>query len=127
MAHTFLSNGWLTEAGRLRAEIGDDPFTADITINVTVTGGPEGDRELHFQGGQFVPGHVEAPTSLTVPFGIARQMFVEGDQQAAVQGFMSGQIKVQGDMGKLMQLQASGAATSPQATALAEKLKSITS
>jgi hypothetical protein len=126
---TFLSDEWLTEAQKLRAELGDGDGGAgsDLTINVTVTGGPEGDRELHLQGGQFAGGHVDdSPTSLTVPFEVARKMFLEGDQQAAMQAFMSGQIKVQGDMTKLMAMQGSSPADTQAAAALAEKLKAIT-
>ena len=124
MSHTFLSDDWIAQAQKIRAELGDDGSPSDITVNVTVTGGPEGDRELHLQGGQFSTGHVEAPTSLTVPFDVARQMFLEGNQQAAMQAFMSGQIKVQGDMTKLMQMQSGGA--SPNAEVLSERLKTIT-
>ena len=35
-------------------------------------------------------------------------MFIEGNQQAAMQAFMSGQIKVEGDMTKLMAMQGGG-------------------
>jgi hypothetical protein len=128
MSLTFLSDDWITEAQKLRDEIGGDAGAAsDITINVTVTEGPEGDRELHLQGGQFSSGHVEdAPTSLTVPFEVARKMFLEGDQQAAMQAFMSGQIKVQGDMTKLMAMQTSGGGNPEAAAQLAERLKAIT-
>ena len=35
-------------------------------------------------------------------------MFVEGNQQAAMQAFMGGQIKVEGDMTKLMAMQSGG-------------------
>jgi putative sterol carrier protein len=33
---------------------------------------------------------------------------VEGDQQAGMQAFMSGQVKVEGDMSVLMQIQSAG-------------------
>jgi putative sterol carrier protein len=52
-------------------------------------------------------------------------MFIEGNQQAAMQAFMSGQIKVEGDMSKLMSMQ--GGAPTPEATAFQEKLAAITS
>ena len=75
---------------------------------MVVTGGPAGDRELHVSDGAFGAGLIEAPTKLTVPYATARQMFVEGNQQAAMQAFMGGQIKVEGDMTKLMAMQSSG-------------------
>jgi putative sterol carrier protein len=52
-------------------------------------------------------------------------MFVEGNQQAAMQAFMSGQIKVEGDMTKLMAMQ-SQAGDPAQAAELQQKLQAIT-
>ena len=78
-------------------------------------------------GGTFGPGLVDgAPTKLTVPYAVARSMFIEGDQAAAMQAFMSGQIKVEGDMTKLMAMQASGHGDPAAAAALQEKLKAVT-
>ncbi|GIU88883.1 MAG: SCP-2 sterol transfer family protein [Acidimicrobiia bacterium] len=123
MSYAFLSDEWLEAVARLREESGggDGP---DVTVDVTVTGGPDGDRELHLGRGGVGPGHVGAPTKLVLPYDTARQMFVEGDQQAAMQAFMAGRIKVEGDMTKLMQLQGSGgAAADPQ---LLERIKALT-
>jgi len=65
--------------------------------------GEEGAVEVFLQ---FFGGLIDgAPTKLTVPYSVARAMFVEGNQQAAMQAFMSGQIKVEGDMTKLMAMQ----------------------
>ena len=41
-------------------------------------------------------------------------MFIDGNQQAGMQAFMSGQIKVEGDMTKLMAMQAGGPPTEEQ-------------
>jgi putative sterol carrier protein len=62
---------------------------------------------------------------LTVPFDVAKAMLIEGTPQAAMQAFMSGQIKVEGDMSKLMAMQSAGG-PSPEQTAFQEKLKAIT-
>ena len=76
--------------------------------------------------GQFERGLVEgAPTKLTVPYDVAKAMFIEGNQQAAMQAFMSGQIKVEGDMTKLMAMQAGGAPSAEQ-VAFQEKIKGLT-
>ena len=108
--HPFLSDEWLAAAKAIAAEAGaGSAAPSDITLNVVVTGGPQGDRELHCSGGGFETGLLEdAPTKLTVPYSVARQMFVEGNQQAAMQAFMGGQIKVEGDMTKLMAMQSGG-------------------
>jgi hypothetical protein len=128
MSHAFLSAEWFDAVDSLRAEIGDPPVPAamaDLKLNINVTGGPDGDKELSLQAGQFVQGPAEgAATKLTVPFDVAKSMFIEGNQQAAMQAFMSGQIKVEGDMSKLMAMQ--GGAPSPEQQAFTERLKGIT-
>jgi hypothetical protein len=107
MPYQFLSDEWLAEVKKIADENPDAAAGApDIQLNVVVTGGPQGDRELHLEKGTFAGGLIDgAPTKLTVPYSVARAMFVEGNQQAAMQAFMSGQIKVEGDMSKLMAMQ----------------------
>ena len=124
--HTFLSDEWLAAAKAIAEESGAGAGApSDITLNVVVTGGPQGDRELHFAGGGFESGLLDdAPTKLTVPYAVARQMFVEGNQQAAMQAFMGGQIKVEGDMTKLMAMQSGGGGGAD--AAVQAKLKEIT-
>ena len=125
---TFLSEDWFTEVEKIRAELGDPEVPtamADLKINIVVAGGPEGDKELHLEKGQFERGLVDgAPTKLTVPFDVAKQVFIDGNQQAAMQAFMAGQIKVEGDMTKLMAMQSSSPSAAQQK--LAERLKDIT-
>jgi putative sterol carrier protein len=54
-------------------------------------------------------GHLDAPdVTFTADYATVKAVFVEGDPQAGMQAFMSGKIKVQGDMTKLMAMQASG-------------------
>jgi hypothetical protein len=125
MSYTFLSDEWFAEAKKLRDEAGDIGGDTDLKLNVVVTGGPEGDKEVHLASGQFGQGLVEgAPTKLTVPFDVAKATFVEGNQQAAMQAFMSGQLKIEGDMTKIMMMQ--NASPSPEAQQLQEKLRAIT-
>jgi hypothetical protein len=128
MAHTFLSDEWLDAAKAIAEEAGGDgAMPAGVELNLVVTGGPQGDRELHLKDGNFATGLIDsAPTKLTVPYTVARQMFVEGNQQAAMQAFMGGQIKVEGDMTKLMAMQAGGGGDPAAAAAVAEKIKGIT-
>jgi len=123
--YEFLSEEWLTEAKAIAAEHDAGNTPSDITVNVVVTGGPSGDRELHLTNGQFNSGAIEgAPTKLTVPYDVAKDMFVNGNQQAAMQAFMSGQIKVEGDMTKLMAMQQQGG--NPNAAEVQAKLQAIT-
>ena len=130
MPYTFLSDDWLTEVKKLAdaaIAAGDAPaFPAGVQLNMVVTGGPEGDRELHVSDGVFAGGLLDsAPTKLTVPYAVARAMFVDGNQQAGMQAFMSGQIKVEGDMTKLMAMQSAGG-PSPEQLAVQAKLQALT-
>jgi hypothetical protein len=76
--------------------------------------------------GHFEQGLLDdAPTKLTVPFPVAVAVFVDGDQQAGMQAFMSGQVKVDGDMSVMMRLQ-TGGPPSQQAQVLQKRVKEIT-
>jgi len=61
---------------------------------------------------------------VTLDYGTAKSILVEGNPQAGMQAFMAGKIKVEGDMAKLMALQAAP----PDATAqeVATRLREIT-
>ena len=126
MPETFLSSAWFDEVEKLRADQpAADASMSDLTLNIVVTGGPEGDAEVHVKNGNFERGLVDdAPTKLTVPYDVAKAIFIEGNQQAGMQAFMSGQIKVEGDMSKLMAMQ--GGAPSAEQQAFQQKLKDLT-
>ena len=117
MSHVFLSEPWFDALEELRSEQPEAPAAlADATINITVTGGPDGDVDVHLAAGAFERGHTEgASTKLTVPYETAKKLFIDGDQSAAMQAFMSGQIKVEGDMTKVMALQSASPTAEHQA------------
>jgi hypothetical protein len=111
MGHVFLSDSWFEEVERLRAEVNPEVPAAikDLVINMVVKDGPDGDIEARMDSGRFVKGLADnAPTKLIVPYDIARKMFIDQDQNASMQAFMSGQITVEGDMTKLMAMQSGG-------------------
>ena len=125
----FLSDAWFAEFDRLRAEAGEIPvpeMVKTILIDITVSGHPEGDKQIHLAGGEVKRGHAEtAPTRLKLPYEVAKALFVDNDGNAAMQAFMSGQIQVEGDMTVMMQMQAAGP-PSPEQQALASKVKAMT-
>lgn len=127
MSHSFMSDDWFNGIEALAAEAPEPPAAMkDLTINVVVTGGPDGDKEAHLTSGLFNRGLSDAAsTKLTVPYDTAKAMLIEGNPQAAMQAFMSGQIKVEGDMSKLMAMQSAGAPT-PEQAAFQEKIKELT-
>ena len=129
MPNPFLSDAWLEDVKKIAEEAGGGgmmPPTAEI--NMVVTGGPEGDKELHVANGDFNLGLLEgAPTKLTLPYDVAKDMFINGNQQAAMQAFMSGKIKVEGDMTKLMAMQGAANPDPAAAEALQKKILEVTS
>ena len=126
MPETFLSDAWFAEVDKLRDQMpAPNPAVADLVLNIVVTGGPDGDREIRMEKGKFEQGLVDgAPTKLTVPYEVAKKIFIDADPQAGMQAFMAGQIKVEGDMSKLMAMQ--GSAPSAEQQAFTEKLRAVT-
>ena len=130
-AFPFLSDEWFAEVRRIvdeqRVEV---PGSANLRVNLVVTDTPFGDDRrinLALQDGaaDWAQGHVDdSDLTLTTDYGTAREVFMTGDPQAALQAFLEGKVKVQGDLTKLMVLQASG--TAPGGTGLAGRLSEIT-
>lgn len=128
MSHAFLSDGWFTEATKIFQEIAPPvpPVLQDLVINLRVKGGPSGDIEARMAAGQLHPGFgAGAPTTLTIPFDVARKMLVENDQNAAMQAFMGGQIQIEGDMSRVMAMQAAGP-PSPESLQVAQRIREMT-
>ena len=106
--HEFLSDDWFTKVHELMAEHGADaPATTNMMLNMVVTDTPWGEREMHMGSvdgkAEMGQGHADgADVTLTTDYGTAKDVFVSGNQQAGMQAFMSGKVKVQGDMTKLM-------------------------
>ncbi|HYZ98822.1 MAG TPA: SCP2 sterol-binding domain-containing protein [Acidimicrobiales bacterium] len=124
MAHEYLSEPWFAaveELGPPPPPSGPDPGP----INVVVTRSDGDDVELHFSGGAMSRGLLdEAPTTLTTTYDVAKALFIKRDQQAAMQAFMSGQIKVDGDMSKLMAM--GNATPTPEQEAYTQKIVDLT-
>ena len=104
----FLTDDWFANVEKLTAEAGDLNLPASLSnlaLNLVVTGG-EGTTELALDSGQIVKGaSANAKTTFTLDAETLRKVFLEFDMAAAMQAFMTGKIKVQGDMSQLMALQ----------------------
>ncbi len=126
----FLSDDWFTKVHELMTEHGADaPATTNMMLNMVVTDTPWGEREMHMGSvdgkAEIGQGHADgADVTLTTDYATAKDVFVSGNQQAGMQAFMAGKVKVQGDMTKLMAMQQG--TPDPSAQAVAEKLKEIT-
>jgi hypothetical protein len=135
MAYPFLSDEWLEEARKIRAEYeGKTPPIAHVVrMNLVVTGVPFGDKDIdaHMDTttGELVldTGHLEnQDLKVTVDYDTAKAILIEGNPQAGMQAFMAGKVKVEGDMAKLMALTSAPAAADSSAAEMAAKLKAIT-
>jgi hypothetical protein len=134
MPYPFLSDEWLEEARKIRAEYEGKtlPIPHIVRMNLVVTGVPFGDKDIdaHMDtsNGELVldTGHLEThDLKVTVDYATAKAILIEGNPQAGMQAFMAGKVKVEGDMAKLMALQSAPSADA-SAAEMAERLKAIT-
>jgi hypothetical protein len=133
-AYPFLSPDWMNAARALR-ETMPRPDTAPpvaVRMNLVVTDTPfDADVQGHVDttDGEVVieDGHLDGPDlTVTVDYATARAIFIDQDAAAAMQAFMGGRIKVDGDLTKMLAMQASAAAPDANAQALADALRDIT-
>ena len=116
MAHEFLSDDWIEAAKAIRDKHAADvpKIAASIKMNQIITDAPGGGEIKMFMdtsSGELVMDKGELPdaeVTITLPYDVAKKQMVDQDAAAAMQAFMSGKVKVQGDMMKLMSLQGMG-------------------
>lgn len=107
----FLTEEWISAVAALQAEYRDRLPTASVKMraNQVITGVPFGDgtANLHIDSTEghtaLGCGHLDpVDVTITTDYETAKALLVQQDQQAVMQAFMQGKIKVQGDMAKLM-------------------------
>jgi hypothetical protein len=110
----FLSPEWIAEARVIRAKYEDraPKIPVSIRMNQVVKNVPFGDgiinSHIDTSSGELVMdlGHLDSPDlTVTTDYATARAIFLEQDPQAGMQAFLSGKVKVEGDMTKMMQMQ----------------------
>jgi putative sterol carrier protein len=89
----------------------------------------EGSVEAHVDtsSGELVldTGHLDTvDLTVALDYDVAKAILVEGNPQAGIQAFMSGKIKVEGDIAKLMALQTMP--PDPAAAEIAARIMAIT-
>ncbi len=131
--HPFLSDEWIEAARAIREDYADraEPMASPVRMNQVVTDVPFGagvlDAHLDTTSGtmEVEVGHLEHPdVTVTLDYATARAVFVGQDKDVAMQAFMAGKIKVQGDMTKLLAMFSDN--VHPLATEVAERIKAIT-
>ena len=113
-AHQFLSPEWIIAALEIRDEFAEraDINLPEISINLIVSDVPFGDgsatASIDTSSGSTIPqvGTLEiADATVTLDYRTAHALLVGRDPQAAMLAFMSGSIRVEGDLAKLLALQ----------------------
>jgi putative sterol carrier protein len=126
--YQFLSDEWVDAAKKVRAEAGGTKAAQPVKMNLVITDVPFGDGSVdaHMDSTngeiELDLGHLDTPdVTATLDYDTAKAMIVDANPQAAMQAFMAGKIKLQGDMTKAMALQ--GGPADPEMSA---KIKAIT-
>ncbi len=104
----FLADEWFNEVERLTQEAGDlnvSPTLADTVLNLNVTGTAQGDVQAYLANGLLKKGTTDTDTTVQIDEETLKSIVLEGDMNEAMQAFMSGKIRIEGDMSKLMALQ----------------------
>ena len=110
----FLSDEWIAEARKIRAEMADpapegSAAAASVRMNQVITDVPFGDGKLdaHLDTSsgtlEMETGHLDQPdVTVTLDYATAKAIFVDGTLEAGMKAFMDGKVRVQGDMAKLI-------------------------
>ncbi len=145
--YPFLSDQWIAAARRIRdTHLGEAesiassvlPGGTSVRMNQIITDVPFGDGviDAHIDSSSgslsLDLGHIDSPdVTITVDYPTAKAIFVDQDMALAMQAFMTGRIRVDGDLTKLLALQSfapeqlpDGAKT--RAYDVAAELKAIT-
>ena len=123
----FLAPEWFAEVDRLVAAAGDLKIPAAMRaaqINVTISTA-RGEVHAYVKDGQLFQGHhASAPTAITLPETLARQVFVDADTAAGIQAFLAGELVATGDLKQLVAMQMEE--PSAEQKALAKRIAAIT-
>lgn len=112
--HEFLSPAWITAAAAIRSRYAHEaPIPIHVRINLEVTDTPLGDEpvlayidtttgEFVFELGQLD----DAETGVLTDYEVAKALVLGAEPAALMQAFMAGRVRINGDMTRLLALQA---------------------
>ncbi len=131
----FLSDEWISAAKDIYARAGVEGSGGatgpTITMNLVVKNAPFSPENIlanvDSRDGVFrisLGALDEAEVKLTLDYKIARSILLDGDAQVGMRAFLSGKIRVEGNMTKLLALR--NASSSPREEATLDALRAIT-
>lgn len=122
----FLSQSWFDEVAKLNDAAGElnlPPTLANIVLNAIITG--EQTAELHLKNGKIAQGKTsDAISTISIDEQTLASLITTGDINVAIEAFMLGKIRIDGDMTQVMALQT--AKMSPEQKALYKQIKAMT-
>jgi len=135
--YQFLSDEWLAETRRLREEYRDlvPDVPVSVRMNQVINEVPFGNGVIHAHVDtssgrvEMETGHLDSPDlTVTLSYETARAILVDADAGGAMNAFLSGRIRVDGDITKLIALQTagSGQGSNPAAAELVKRIQEIT-
>ncbi len=135
--YPFLSDEWIAAARRIREEFRHaEPQMVDnpVRMNQVITDVPFGpgtlDAHIDTTSGELEidAGHLDDPdVTVTLDYETAKAVFVDGTMDTAMQAFMAGKVRVQGDLPKLIAaVQQQATPLTPEAGEIARRIKEIT-
>ncbi|HET9077653.1 MAG TPA: SCP2 sterol-binding domain-containing protein [Acidimicrobiales bacterium] len=135
--YQFLSDEWLEQTRKLREEYKDQvpELPVSVRMNQVINDVPFGDGVIHAHVDtssgylDVEMGHLDTPDlTITLSYATAKAILVDGDAQVAMNAFLSGRIKVDGDITKMLALQTAGAGVTvnPAAGELVRRIQDMT-
>ncbi len=103
----FLSQAWFDEVHTLNAQSGElhlPPSLANLIVNVSITG--DDPKELHLKDGKLGQHHTDgAVSTINIDSDTLAEIISGKDINVALEAFMMGKIRIDGDMSAVMALQ----------------------
>ena len=128
--YAFLSEKWIVAARKIRDEFSADaPAAPSVTMNLIVTEVPFDEPTMHAHVDSrsgtldLDEGHLDqAEVTVSADYHTVKSLLVDQDAAAAMSAFLNGKIRVQGDLGKLLALQAHAGTIDSSARNAAEEI-----
>lgn len=122
----FLTQAWFDEVATLNANAGDlhlPPTLANLIINVSITG--DEPISLHLKDGKIGQHHTANATStINIDQQTLGDIISQNSADVAIEAFMTGKIRIDGDMSQVLALQS--AKPSTEQKALYKQIKQMT-
>lgn len=122
----FLSSAWFDTVAKLNESAGElnlPPALANLVVNATIE--QDSPTLLHLKGGKIHQGHADdAVSTIKIDQETLGDIIKTGDTNIAIEAFMTGKIRIDGDMSAVMSLQS--AKPSPEQKALFKEILKAT-